>query len=698
VGTLLLGRGAKPLAGRVAATAAMGTRTLVTLQLVPLADLFHDLRLDEVFDLSRAEVLLPDDVQAQFDIVREGNTCTFTPRPRSSRSGRERRSSVTGTHARDILPFRSCDVTLLDVDGTTSLPLSLEAPSFAVTLSPTLEARYSRATGLERFIVRAAPDVAIGTMLKGTGRVSGDVRCTLQLFAFRLPIGGPLAFFIGGLVPVGVGFEYEAATEFASFSAGVQATARGDASVGLDCIAGACGFVRALDNAGATLTPSFELPSAATDLRLTSKLKVFGYFEAELGNPLLRSLRFKAFDARVGGALAGSFAPPVVQMADTGYAADYQASLQGRAQVGLGIDNLARLLSLGSVTKLGLDFEHGLARSPQVIAVPADRASFLPGDLVGLSVLLDPATLHFLPGLYNVESVQLRRRVGGITEVLATQTATPGQERFDFSVVAPHAGDVSQWYAFVATKLLPAELLSLELGAAAAARLDVLLLFGRTDAERRCSASAAEEYDGDLPGLDDRSENEAEPARCSARAASAQATGDASASVSGLQHAEFDPPRAVSVLSSSGVSTASASAAAPGGSTDIAQFARASGRSDTAGVWDLLVQGQAVTMTITGSVSNAGFGATWSPSLAGAGVHGRYELPGTLEDQPNSGSNGPLSHAVRLEPGQRVQIKAEADARAGARAEFEWSAGNPNKPNDSQSVRSSFGFTVTFAP
>jgi hypothetical protein len=283
-----------------------------------------------------------------------------------------------------------------------------------------------------------------------------------------VPIGGALSMFIGGKVPVGVGFEWSASTEFASFTAGARADARADARAGIECIAPAgCGFVHDISNDDLTVTPVVELPGIG-DQRLASKLKVFGYLEGEFGSPLLRSLRFKAFEARVGGTLDGKFAPPVAQVLDAAFAADYKALLYGSAQVSTGIDALIRTLSLGSLRKLGLERDTPLAGTPKLVSALSDRASFALGDAVNVSVLIDPATLNFLPGQYNVESVELRRTFSGITSVIASLPASAGQSRFDFDVVAPHAGDAHEWHVFVTTRLLPFELLSLEAGRVAA--------------------------------------------------------------------------------------------------------------------------------------------------------------------------------------------------------------------------------------
>jgi hypothetical protein len=692
VGTLLLGRGDKSLAGKVTAVTTTGAQTVATLQLVPLPELFAELEIEEILDLSRAEVMVPPEVEAAFNVNRNDNTWTFAPKAATTTS-RARPQAITGTHARDILPFRSCEVGLEGYDELSSLPIGLEPPTFSITLSPRLDVRYDRRSGLTRFVVSAEPRVTIGATLQASVPIKGALECSLQLLALRLPIGGPLAFFIGGMVPVGVGFELEAEATLATFKIGAQSEIGTKMSAGWNCPGPTCEFVRSIEDSTATLTPVFDAPDPIADARLESKLNLFGYLEAELGNPFLRSLRFKAFEERIGATFNGNFAPPVAQVLDAAYAADYTLSAKGEAKLGTGIDDIVTLFGLGSLTSIELDIERELARSPTALKVEADRATFVVGDTINVKVTLDPATLNFL-GIYNVESVQLRRSIGGtLTAVLGTQTASTGQQVFDFNVVAPHAGDVSEWSAFVTTRLLPFELASLEVRRAAVSGLEVLMLWGGTAAVAQCSAGAYE-IGGTRPrameSRDDKAEGEANPATCFAQAWDAKAEGWAVSSASGPTQDRFATPTPVTSLSSI------ASAAASGTSTpDIyietpPHIRRASGSGYGAfgGEWLLLVQGQAVTMTITGTLSGyTRFAASWAPSSSDVGVAGSY-----VRD-PVRGETGTMSHSVRLEPGQQVHIRYTGQAGAGA----------PGAPPDPGGVpqmgpSATASFSVVFTP
>lgn len=462
VGALLLGSGDKALAGRVTAVSAMGAQTRVTLQLVPIDELFASLKIDEVFDLSRAEVLVPPEVAAEFNVARSGNTWTFTPKQQPS--GLERMRPLNVTASRNIWPFGTCDATVFGLDDIRNLLINIESPSFSITLSPTLDLHYDRLSGLTRFIVGAEPLVKMGVTLRVSIPLKGEVKCSRELFQLRLPIGGPLAFFFGGTVPVGVGFKLEAEAALATFKVGAQTEFGTKLSVGWNCPGPKCEFVHSMETPSVRFTPVFDPLDPIQLARLAPKLHVFGSMDVELGNPFLRALRFKGFEFKLGPALKGNFAPPAEQIRDAAYKSDYSSAIKGGVKLGVNIDDILAQLGLTGRLRVSLlDLEHELASSPKALKIEADRTTFGRGDTVNIKVTLDPATLNFL-GLYNVESVQLRRLLLLGSMVLATQTASPGQQVFDFSVSAPTGGNVSEWTAFVTTWLVPLELTSLELG------------------------------------------------------------------------------------------------------------------------------------------------------------------------------------------------------------------------------------------
>ncbi len=476
VGDLLLGTGGRALAGRVVAVSpgASGGAVTVTMALVPLTDLLPDLEINEVIDLTHAPVSVPDEVARLFDVSRNGDTFNFTGKadfeqlisatpsnaqlaayhPGSTGLPDQPATGAQGTIA--VPPFSSCETSL------TAAPFKLtKAPSFQVALNPSIDLIWTKASGLERLVVHAAPTATMSATLAATIAFEGKITCEIELLDIRIPIGGPLSFFVGGILPVGVGAELGGKVTVATMSIGATVEAGAKASAGFDCPAGgSCTFARSIDNPTVTATPIVDAPSLA-DLRLQPSLAIFAFVKASIGNPFLRRLRFDAFEAKLGGKIAGDWAPQTVQILDPAYASNFKLTLEGSAGLGLDVDKLVKLLGLGSIASAELSFSTDLAGSPTG-TLTTDKATYHAGDQATATVTVDPANLTFL-GLYDVHAVELVRYSGGSLSVLGTSNAVDGQSTFTFNFTASDDVAASELYAFLVSNLPPLDLFSLEL-------------------------------------------------------------------------------------------------------------------------------------------------------------------------------------------------------------------------------------------
>lgn len=480
IGALVVNTESKAVAGRVVATSVAGTQTTVTLALVSIRELFPNLNIDEVIDLTRAPVEFAPEIIAQYDIARTDNTFTFTPKLRVGTSaaseGRVFRAAAAGTRA--LPPFSKCESSISGFSEGSPLPVTLSAPPlFSVTIAPTLSLLYTGANGLERFVVSAQPTVKVEGGVSVAVAFEGKVECGVDLFTLRIPIGGPLSFVVGGLVPVGVGLEVGGKVTVATLAIGTKVEARAKAQVGFACPGGSdCSFVRSLDEFALTATPTITTPSLA-NLRVEPSIAAFGTVKAAVGNPFFNSLRFEALKVKAGGKLEGSFAPQATQLLDTAYKSDYKLSFEASAGAGADLSGALSLLGLTGVSAIELKISNDLATSPAGLATGAvttsiaragtsttsDPARFQTGDAVSVTVKLDPATTTFL-GLYNVNRVLLVRNTGGQQTEVGRVVAAAGQTEFNFTVVAADAGSVSEFSAFTVTALLPLDLLALEIG------------------------------------------------------------------------------------------------------------------------------------------------------------------------------------------------------------------------------------------
>lgn len=497
IGDILINTESKMVAGRVVTVNSSGNPSIVTLGLLTLREMFPTLDIDETIDMTNAPVSIPADIAAAYDVVRSGDTYTFTPKagatgagaaavskgaalPNTSLKGPAvngiRRDGPVGTSA--LPPFTNCETTITGRGPGAPLPIVLSAPPlFSVSINPTLDFKYNAAgaQGVERFIVRAKPTIKIEGGVNVVAAFEGKVECKAELIVYQVPVGGVLALIIGGLVPVGVGIEAGGKITLATMGIGSKVELIADAKAGFSCVGGGfdCNLERGLDIAPPKFTPTLNAPSIG-DIRLEPKFSAFGYVDASVGNPFLKSLRFNFIKIKASADLLCSFALKESQLADPLYKSDYKLQLKAGVTAGSNLSEALRLFGLFSINVLELAITTDIAKSPAALlvgAVVADKATFVTGDTVNFTVKLDPATVDFLPiiGPYNVKNIQLVRDQTGSPVVVGSVDAAPGQMVFNFSFTAPNAGTTSQFSAFVVTTLLPFDLLALEVGGATVA-------------------------------------------------------------------------------------------------------------------------------------------------------------------------------------------------------------------------------------
>lgn len=460
VDTLMAGTGSAPIAGRVVSAREVAGGVEVTLKPVPLAALFPGLEINQRFDLGQQPAVIPDSVTASHTVSREGSRYTFTPRPEAAT---EAKAGAGPAGTRTL--FQGCEGTVNGVglgDGAAPPFVFEPQPVFTFTLSPALDVLYTEARGLERFVVTAEPTFLIDATVKATAAFEGKVSCTAELLLFRVPVGGALSVLISGLVPVGVGFELGGKVTAAQLKMGFKSRTSAEAAVGLAC-EGGCRFVSTLENFVNTNTPAVDLPGEE-DFRVAPELSAFGYVEAKIGNPVFQSLQFEAFEVKAGPKLEGKFAPIASQIAATDFKGSYKLSLGANAGFGDDIEKVLNILGVVAVGDEVLEITTDLASSPTGV-LTADRDRFATNEAVAFELQLDPAATEFL-GLYNVREIALVRSNGDSVRTVSRATASANQTTFNFTFIAPDAGLSNEFTAFVVTRALPDELISLELDTA----------------------------------------------------------------------------------------------------------------------------------------------------------------------------------------------------------------------------------------
>lgn len=486
VGDLVINTESKIVAGRVRAVTTSNGEHLVTLGLVPAREMFPSLNIDEAIDLSRADVTIPPEIAGMYDLQRDGNTFIFTPKPgqvkltaQAARKQSKLSSGNPDTSKRSLDPsllsqdFRlgpfACKAVFDGAAGTGSEIMALTLPPlFTVALNPRLDVISTPANGLERFVIHSEPTVSLEVGVKALIAAELKATCEAELLSIKIPVGGPLSLIVGGVLPLGVGAELGGKFTFVNLGISGKVTAKTTGDVGVSCPAGAsCGIVADFGKLDLSFAPSIDMPTTS-DLRIEPSLSTYAFIKASIGNPFLKSLRFDAFKVKVGGALKGNFSTKGTQISDTSYQSDYKLVSEIKAGADTGFVGLAAFFGLNSFVETLLEISSDIGATP-VGTIAADTQAFVVGEKTTFTVTLDPKKTDFIPliGPYNVERVLLVRRIGNaFAQEVASITAQPDQTEFKFSLDPLTSGKIDEFYAFVVTKLLPSDNLSLELGRA----------------------------------------------------------------------------------------------------------------------------------------------------------------------------------------------------------------------------------------
>jgi len=466
VSDILVGTGGKPLGGRVVAVDGQ----TATVEPVSPGELVTDLELTEIIDMSRAPIQIPADIARLYDVERTGNTFEFVPKPDfMEQVGRQRLEAddrpmaavgtmfAVGTY---MLPFEECETSL------PSLPITLSnPPGFTIEISPTLDIAWTPDDELVHWLVRAEPKATLNLGLAINAQFEAKVECKATFFEFPVPIAGFLSWLLGGVVPVGLGFELGGKVVVATATVGGKVEASAKVAVGVACAIAGCSLDHSLTDTKVDPKWTFSLPSIG-NVRLQPSFEVSAFAEAEL-SPLLR---LEVAKAKVGGQFSADWSPRISQMTDPEYRSEYKLTLEAGVSVGNELSGIAEKLGLDEIAAAELKISTDLYHSPTA-KLTTDKPGYEGGETVHARVHFDPPDNLKILGLsYNVERVLLVSYTGatatmvGTETILGTQTATDGQDDFAFDFVAEGRLNASDLYAFVVPKFLsPIDELALEL-------------------------------------------------------------------------------------------------------------------------------------------------------------------------------------------------------------------------------------------
>jgi hypothetical protein len=476
VGTILLGTEEAPVGGEVVAVEVVGGNVVVTLELLPLDELFSELVIDEIYDLSDVVPEVPDAVAEYYGMTRlEDGSYEFTLKegaPEVVEGVVSPESLTTASKEGSIGSLTEVSFGPFDCKTLSpTVPLRINIPvkprleqdlKFILSYHDLDETNFMKAAmeGSVAFVTEFEPSIDIAVQAK--------VECQAWVGTLTVPIGGVVAYFFGAQIPMGFGFELEGKATAAQFGADIKGRVGTEVSLGVECPAGDgdCEMLNTIDLINEIdIEPVFPDPD-----NLTSQLQVeagafgFAYAELALGSSFWKSVNLELFEVKLGLATAYDLAPVNAQVLDTGYASGYTAGIKGEAGLGDHAQDFFDFLRI-AVTPLKVEKDLVLFESPKALAVTVDWETYEAGDTLRFNVHLDSDTLAYPPSLYNVDTLTIYQKdpsstLGVVTIAQAVAEEFRDELEFEMTWEADEDGDATDnFYAFVETPLLPLPIL-----------------------------------------------------------------------------------------------------------------------------------------------------------------------------------------------------------------------------------------------
>lgn len=428
-GTLILGTGGSGIGGRVTSSSTVDENLLVTWDVVPLAELYASLKIQETLDLRHADFDLHPDVAAYYTVERpEPGRFVFTPRPPET-SGDQ--PLVQGTRA--LGPFECESEAMVQLTGGASA-------SFELNHDLSLELQVEEPLSVRRVLVGGSATLDIKAGPKFSAAFEGALSCKGELF--YIPASGPPVS-VG--LPLGGGIELKGKVSVAEVGLSYDAKATAMGQMGYDCPSGGfCDSINTLET-GYTGQPEWILPDPTSQARIELEASAFARVELAAGLVPLRALMLRVVEARAGIKQDANLAPTSIQLADPRYASAYAFGLFLSAGPGESVENLFRWLSITAL-KLEAKLDIPISVSPKGNLSGLDSLS--PGQRATATIDISDGDTYLT--IYNIEEMLLVDKDGAVK---ASVTGEDGAQSYDIDFTP--LADEAPYSAMVVTTLLP---------------------------------------------------------------------------------------------------------------------------------------------------------------------------------------------------------------------------------------------------
>lgn len=490
IGSILIATEEIPVAGEVVSAEIIDSNVVITLKMVPLSEMFTDLSISEVYNLSNVEPEIPEIVAQYYTVQRQedgsylysliDNATNQSVAPKNliaSKTATEPNTAAVKTRLNtfNLGPF--------ECTSGADVGIQISAIPLSMTFTPNfnLDFDYSSFTGLEKLILTGSIEAEFKFSPTLDAAISSKIDCKIEAGSIPAPITGFLSLVVGIKFPFGAGVEVGGKITFAQF--GFEATTKAKASgeIGIDCSSDSCQPVRSLVTTGELenklILPDLNLENLDSQFRLEPYIQAYAFTKIAVTANILFQARIDAVVFKAGLKNSANLATREAQILDSGYASAYKLDLFLSAGLDAEAEEFFDLIGIGLVD-VSIATSANLYNSPKpetalppgVDAITVDWETFEVDDTLAFDVELKPDSINYGP-IYNVNDIVIYRRevfnsgLISATEVART-SATSGQKTFNLQWVATAEGDGNtDFFAFVDTELLPTSFVTeLELG------------------------------------------------------------------------------------------------------------------------------------------------------------------------------------------------------------------------------------------